>query len=710
MSLDAYSFCPGGTGKRMKFCCKDLLTDLQQIDRMVEGEQHLACLQHIERLEPTYPDRACLMAIKAQLLRAMERTDELRKLVARFAETCPDNVVALAETAMLLSDDQRGRDAMQKLQQAITASGQSIHIRVYDAMRSVAEALLAEGQLLAARSLLLYQLTLDQSDRGPVEAIMQLNASPNIPLLLKQDPPLETSVDNVPWKSDFDQAMQQVGNGHWQEAVQRLEALAAKAGDAPAVWRNLGALRAWLADMAGSAEALHKYAAMDVPLEDAVEAEALARLITEDPLGDESDVLSVVYPLRDFERAQTALGASPLAIAIPDQLFAMSREEGPRPKAGYFLIDRPQPTTWPAAALEAVPRMLAQILLYGKETDRPARARLVAISSPRFDAVNKLIWDAIGNELEGPLEQNVVGRMSASRELLRDDAYLPHDTVSRDEADRFADQLLRNDLLHDWPQRPLGLLDGKSPRQAAAEPAYRVKVLAAIFILQSWSDLTGGDAFDFNLLRSELGLPTLGAIDPVQTPVDNVPLVRLSRVEAEKLTDEGLRQVFHHALAFQVPAGLLKFARAVVERASLTGSEEFLTACRVLSQHEPDPVQAIGYLDRGRKAARTAGQSCAAWDFQELDLRFRAGQSAEANRLLSHIQQQHLREPGVAESLYQILVQIGAIGPDGQPAMPQAAQEPSIVVPGAGGAEPGKLWTPDSQEPTGQRGKLWTPE
>jgi hypothetical protein len=42
--------------------------------------------------------------------------------------------------------------------------------------------------------------------------------------------------------------------------------------------------------------------------------------------------------------------------------------------------------------------------------------------------------------------------------------------------------------------------------------------------------------------------------------------------------------------------------------------------------------------------------------------------------------------------------------------MPQAAQEPSIVVPGSGGAEPGKLWTPDSEEPAAQRGKLWTPE
>ena len=64
MPIDAYSPCPCGTGKKIKFCCKDLLTDLQKIERMLEGEQYMACLAHIERLEHSHPDRACLLATK----------------------------------------------------------------------------------------------------------------------------------------------------------------------------------------------------------------------------------------------------------------------------------------------------------------------------------------------------------------------------------------------------------------------------------------------------------------------------------------------------------------------------------------------------------------------------------------------------------------------------------------------------------------------
>ena len=62
MSIDAYSLCPGGTGKKIKFCCGDFLPELQKIDRMFEGEQYLACLQHIDRLlaqEPGAIGPAC---------------------------------------------------------------------------------------------------------------------------------------------------------------------------------------------------------------------------------------------------------------------------------------------------------------------------------------------------------------------------------------------------------------------------------------------------------------------------------------------------------------------------------------------------------------------------------------------------------------------------------------------------------------------------
>ena len=102
------------------------------------------------------------------------------------------------------------------------------------------------------------------------------------------------------------------------------------------------------------------------------------------------------------------------------------------------------------------------------------------------------------------------------------------------------------------------------------------------------------------------------------------------------------------------------------------------------------------------------------WDLLELSLRFERMESAEITRLMSHIESQHGREPGVIEALTQMLVQMGVLRPDGTPAMPQGpppAAAPSIVVPGGQPEEPGKIWTPDgsSGSSEGEKPKLWTP-
>ena len=132
-----------------------------------------------------------------------------------------------------------------------------------------------------------------------------------------------------------------------------------------------------------------------------------------------------------------------------------------------------------------------------------------------------------------------------------------------------------------------------------------------------------------------------------------------------------------------------------------------------------DPDEALELIETGRKVTVERGGSCANWDLLELSMRFERMESAEITRLMSHIESQHGREPGVMEALTQMLVQMGVLRPDGSPAMPPGgmpgappAEEPSIVVPG--GSQPeeaGKIWTPDGSSGTdeGEKPKIWTP-
>ena len=45
MDLDTNQLCPGGTGKKIRFCCKDLVRELDKIVRLMEGGQRRAALE-----------------------------------------------------------------------------------------------------------------------------------------------------------------------------------------------------------------------------------------------------------------------------------------------------------------------------------------------------------------------------------------------------------------------------------------------------------------------------------------------------------------------------------------------------------------------------------------------------------------------------------------------------------------------------------------
>ena len=164
MAINAYSVCPGGTGKKIKFCCADLLDEFEQIERMVDGQQYLACLKHLERLEKTHPGRACLLATKTLLLRLTGQDEEAKSAAAAFLRLYPDNPVALAEWAIADGGRPRRPAALDHLQRAIAVSQNRMHGRLYEAMTVLSRALAAEGQFLAARALTLMQITLHRDD------------------------------------------------------------------------------------------------------------------------------------------------------------------------------------------------------------------------------------------------------------------------------------------------------------------------------------------------------------------------------------------------------------------------------------------------------------------------------------------------------------------------------------------------------------------
>jgi hypothetical protein len=288
------------------------------------------------------------------------------------------------------------------------------------------------------------------------------------------------------------------------------------------------------------------------------------------------------------------------------------------------------------------------------------------------------------------------------------------DGVTLDQRRNLIEDKRRDIHLNVWPNTSLPMLDGKRPLDVASDPAYRVRLLAAILVL----DLAGEQSqstFDYNELRAKLGLPIRSDIALDGKTVADISLVRLHLLPPEQLSDEDLANAYIRAAMHRASRAIRRLAPDVVKRPNLKSKVDFGEVYYTLSQVAHNLDEAVEFNKHAQEAAIAGGKSPARWLLQELDLRMMRGEPQECDRVVRRLETRHGREPGVMEALYAWLVRIGVITPDGRPAAGLAARRPEAAAVTAGAEPAGPaagLWTPDrpSPPPTDQ-GKpgLWLP-
>jgi hypothetical protein len=275
------------------------------------------------------------------------------------------------------------------------------------------------------------------------------------------------------------------------------------------------------------------------------------------------------------------------------------------------------------------------------------------------------------------------------------------------------DQKRRELIYEKWADVPRAHLDGRTPREAASQEAYRVRVAAAVLLLEQVGQHMNWD-MDFNDLRRRLGLPPTETIDPAAVNLRRLPLTRFTRLNVEKLSDDDLAVAYQRAAAHQHLESLGALAKEALRREALSDKIDRAAAHRILSQTATNPKEALEHLQKCREIVVKRGESPAALLLEEFRFRLLSGNGLEeCDRILQRIRANHLSEPGVAQALYQTLVEFGIITPDGRSAMgappraPAAAEGSVPVAPEAGA----KLWAPGSPTPAAEekKSKLWMP-
>ncbi|MBI1900143.1 MAG: hypothetical protein HYS13_03375 [Planctomycetia bacterium] len=738
MTLSLYDMCPCGSGKKIKFCCRDLAEEIEKIERMIATGQPHACLEHIERLEKKYPDRVYLQTRKAELLRQLGDPEAARSTLQQALQRDTENPAVLAEAALaaLQKGDLSSGIAWLHRGIATGVTKKAIPAGVMEALQAVCDAAIDVGEFFVAHGHLALIFRFMPDHEGVRHALSSFRSSPFVPLLAKEPLRPEFPADDHPQKGRFFEAIRPFAQHDWIGAEQSFAKLSHDAPSCWQAWHNLAVLRTWLGDNVGAAEAWRREAALDVPPAQAALAEAIALELL--PPDEVTDIRQVEIPVTDQAALLEALRA---AGRISERPVAPQEWEGPPPRAAYHVLDKPVPSADVTPTAENVPAVIGLAFFFGKETDREPRLELQARGG-NFEAAKAAIVEAGGAALGAALEAQALGQVYDDPLAQLERRFPDHATV--DQIFEVYCAVRRRALVDEWPARPSPVFGGKTPQEAAADGELRRRLLGYLLRLECRLDQKQVAAFDFGELYQRLGLQawppvTLPPVDEDEPDAEaeslqdekgdaaaagqaadetarkhiralrglsRLNLTDLARLDLAPLDNDGLTSVYTYASAHHAVRTIYRIGCEVLRR---EGVSEYLVApvLATLPYLCEDTRRGLEFIAEGRKRGAADTALPVELDFAEMQIHYQRSDGEDVMRLVDQIGTRHIKKPGVRDRLLSFLIQAGMVRPTGEPAEPAGEAAPVVAAP----PEEGKIWVPGGEGPSAPGGgKIWVPE
>jgi hypothetical protein len=387
-----------------------------------------------------------------------------------------------------------------------------------------------------------------------------------------------------------------------------------------------------------------------VPRDEAVEAEALAQFLSEASDVDTVPELTVTIAVSDAQALREQLLSSKRVQTVPFDPAQFREADEPPPLSMFYLLDREIPAHSASLSRDSVPKVVGEVLLYGKETDRPARVEFASVKTADFEAKLKHLVDLLGPLAGEKLGEEESGRVAAVSAAMAVNWRFPDDTPA-DFRRRLVQEHRTQTLLSIWPNLPMGVLDGKSPRQAVADLGGQIRVQAVILQMDLAEPVENPD---YNKLRRSLGLPAAEPIDPEGVRTQTLSPARQTRLVVEKLTDEQLVGVWRKAVIVAAPRLVRKIGLEVVRRPSLgqRSDVDLAETYDILARMALDADEALSFLRKAQDVVKGKGGSPARFLLAELPYRLQRGEEHESRRILNLLTTKHAREPGVQQALF----------------------------------------------------------
>jgi hypothetical protein len=698
--IDPYSPCPGGVDKKIKFCCSDLVGDLEQIDRLIEGDQIAAALEQTKRLSDKHPGKACLLATRTKLELASREYGAAAATNRAFLESYPDNPLALGQAAVVDAVAGNIQEAAQQFDKAREMCGTEVSPEFTRIAATLVQAGAQSGHVGFAQGVVEWLIDNNLGSEEEHRLLASIVGSAGVPPALRTRVRYSSPTGDHPWRPDFETALRHAEAWRLSKALTLFRSLKSVAATNLAVFTNIADSLDDATEATGRAIALETEADPDrSPL--MVFAQARAPLALEG-----TDALDL---LEDTFRHDTHCEPAP---------FNRSEwvQRGAAPPHSLWRIYE-GPTDGDASV-----RLLASLLLFGRQTDKEPEAILQGFA-PDVTTAIPIVEKLLGAKLTPDEPQEGLPVAAPTSWLLgaqfrSQTPEMPKAPPANGEPSVFDTYLetqraaVRERFIHEWPQTALPELLGKTPREAILQTEGRLRVEALVSegeatarrpdMNQAWSTI-----------RADLGLAPATTIESPR-PLEEVPPLRWHRVALGRVDLDQLRGLLVTSIDAGFELAAERAAQELVSRSDATPVDKW-QSYGFLEQRATLTNEKLGVIAQLRPLATELKANDGMLDVAELRIRLQRGDQADIMRLLDHIRSHHARDQQVLGAVAEVLMEAGidlsAVAGGGMP----PGQPPQMGgLPGAAAAPPaeaGKIWTPGGEQAGGGGDKkIWTPE
>lgn len=700
MSQDPYSPCVCGSGKKLKFCCQDILSEMIRVEKLVENQPD-AAEKLLRQLLTKHSDKEVVVTRLSGILVNKGEYQEARTLLVDFLKAQPDEPRALLALADVCLNTDGFGSSRRIIHRAFQLGSRQYPRSVASLAVQIAQEMARRGCAMSVREHLALSIRLSEGEyrNSLMMQLANFESQRTIPYPFRGRLsllPVEVSED---LQKDEAVARKVSQIGCWEPASIIYRRLLEKDPNNGALWFNLGLFHAWDGQLESAAKAMHRAAELIEEFDGAVEAETLAELIEMDLSTDTYGVAQHRIPVQSVSELLTVLDDAELLARVEDpeeEGFENGRVAAEYEFLSEALGDEPDPNSLPAVK--------GDITIVDSD-DEAHRVALVVALDDDVDEVAAAFREAAGDLAAAAEEGAEATHLSRLPVECRPFDWKVHHINKLGGAHyRAIDQTRLTAAVEEWKQAAQGRLDNQAPADAAKDEANHRKVCASIFVLGVVANRMGYDP-DLAQLRSDLGVPAPAALDVDENVnLTSLPMLQFERVADSELTD----------------AQVVEFANRItlIGHRRLLGKALELLVSRQASLEEFSPMRA--HLLRANTARENNDFELASECFEqarksvaddpdsfrtklELDIREfscrldRPDDPALPDLLASLRDRYFLKIPEIEEVIREELL--------------SSSCEHLLEILEAAPSASGTLWTPGQADPPpeGEKSKLWVP-